>query len=860
MTQWLDDDDACFVFYRETSGGRSIQHLEAGDLDMAMLGSTPYATARGAGVSAVSILHFKGAAQALVTRPDLTAPQDLAGTVLWTPYTSTTHYILLAGLAQAGFDVDEVALVTKSPAEIIAAWDAGDIDGAACWGNTMQHLLDNAWGGEGGGLGRAMIDAATVAQWGFETGNVLGASDAFLAAHGGDGGLVERVVGAFARANYDYAASVQSGSWASDGDLTELVDHFVYLSDSTGTEPHDWDEHHDDVYDRIHKFEYPTIAEQLDFDIAAMTRRQASFLYLQKALASDPASDSLDYYASTFDASILEDLARGSNEAVALDAAGVSSRGWPAAVDVANVPPPEQYPSSDDPGCAAFSSLRVSNGGSTFDDGSTATNAYAADATCVWAVTPESEMAECATVSLTRLASEAPHDVLEVFAANGDLLARYMGRHLEGSEHPAVTGCYDASVSDPRAVAAALVGDGFSGDYPDDAVALYVRWSTDGYDEHAVGRLDAVGFEASATAASAAPPACDPGYSGASCDHAYCMGVLDVDDGAGTLRSQPSTSDRYAPRSTCGWRVSSGAKSHVSLDFTFLGLERGFDFVRVYEGAGALPPGYGASSTIAAGDYVYSLTGDDLPDYPIIVEGDAFVVFESDGLTNAIVDGDALGVGGFEVPTSLGAATLAGLSLIFPKFDLEWGAASGSATSDHVAVYLVEDYDAPDVDEGLKVKEYTRADLEDGVFALSTQDDILVSEAQMAPYSDGDVLNVVVAFEADKNNPEPYSGFDAHFAGYWVDGEGNPETFCDAGASGFWDCDDGQTCGAESYCVASSGSSKKGGVPVGAIVGIVVGMTVVFGAGFFLHRPASRGRDDVREIWNTMKNRHRRAW
>jgi hypothetical protein len=182
----------------------------------------------------------------------------------------------------------------------------------------MQHLLDNAWGGEGGRRGRAMIDAATVAQWGFETGNVLGASDAFLAAHGGDGGLVERVVGAFARANYDYAASVQRGAWASDGDLTDLVVHFVYLSDSTGTEPHDWGgARHADVYDRIHKFEYPTIAEQLDFDIAAMTRRQASFLYLQKALASDPASDSLDYYASTFDASILEDLARDSNEAVA---------------------------------------------------------------------------------------------------------------------------------------------------------------------------------------------------------------------------------------------------------------------------------------------------------------------------------------------------------------------------------------------------------------------------------------------------------------------------------------------------------------------------------------------------------------
>jgi len=31
VTAWLDDADACWVFYRETSGGRTIGHLEAGD-------------------------------------------------------------------------------------------------------------------------------------------------------------------------------------------------------------------------------------------------------------------------------------------------------------------------------------------------------------------------------------------------------------------------------------------------------------------------------------------------------------------------------------------------------------------------------------------------------------------------------------------------------------------------------------------------------------------------------------------------------------------------------------------------------------------------------------------------------------
>ena len=46
MTDWLNDNKVgteCWTFYRQSSGFYSIQKLDSEDLDMALLGSTPYA-------------------------------------------------------------------------------------------------------------------------------------------------------------------------------------------------------------------------------------------------------------------------------------------------------------------------------------------------------------------------------------------------------------------------------------------------------------------------------------------------------------------------------------------------------------------------------------------------------------------------------------------------------------------------------------------------------------------------------------------------------------------------------------------------------------------------------------------------
>ena len=49
-TRWLDDERACFAYYRQPSGARALELLGRGDLDLAFMGSMPWsnAVARGA--------------------------------------------------------------------------------------------------------------------------------------------------------------------------------------------------------------------------------------------------------------------------------------------------------------------------------------------------------------------------------------------------------------------------------------------------------------------------------------------------------------------------------------------------------------------------------------------------------------------------------------------------------------------------------------------------------------------------------------------------------------------------------------------------------------------------------------------
>ena len=76
-----DSVDLEVVCLPQSSGGYAVAKLDRGDLDVAVLGSTPWAMAvsRGVDLSAFYVPHSKGDSQALVTRDTIATPRDLQG-------------------------------------------------------------------------------------------------------------------------------------------------------------------------------------------------------------------------------------------------------------------------------------------------------------------------------------------------------------------------------------------------------------------------------------------------------------------------------------------------------------------------------------------------------------------------------------------------------------------------------------------------------------------------------------------------------------------------------------------------------------------------------------------------------------
>ncbi|MGY3856003.1 taurine ABC transporter substrate-binding protein [Aeromonas intestinalis] len=144
------------------SGASVVRALASGDVQIGNIGSSPLAVAASQNVPIeVFLLASKlGDSEALVVKQGLANPQDLVGKRIAVPYTSTTHYSLLAALKHWGVDPAKLQIVNLQPPAIIAAWQRGDIDGAYVWAPALNQLSKE---------GKVLTDSAQVGTWGAPT-------------------------------------------------------------------------------------------------------------------------------------------------------------------------------------------------------------------------------------------------------------------------------------------------------------------------------------------------------------------------------------------------------------------------------------------------------------------------------------------------------------------------------------------------------------------------------------------------------------------------------------------------------------------------------------------------------------------
>lgn len=128
------------------SGGDVNTAIAAGSLDIGLAGSSPVARGFAKPLSLPYqvpwIFDVIGENEALVVRngSGVTALNGLAGKKIATPFSSTSHYSLLAALADAGVPANAVQIIDLEPPDIQAAWARGDIDAAYVWTPVLAEL------------------------------------------------------------------------------------------------------------------------------------------------------------------------------------------------------------------------------------------------------------------------------------------------------------------------------------------------------------------------------------------------------------------------------------------------------------------------------------------------------------------------------------------------------------------------------------------------------------------------------------------------------------------------------------------------------------------------------------------------
>ncbi|MDJ0842337.1 MAG: taurine ABC transporter substrate-binding protein [Acidobacteriota bacterium] len=155
---------------RFNSGSEVITGMASGDIQVAVAGSSPIATAmsRGVEVELFWILEAIRDNEALVVQNDsgINNIKELKGKTVGVPFASTTHYHLMVALEHHGIPSKEVKLLNLQPDAIMAAWSQKSIDAAFVWSPILNEIKKTGrviqTSGELADLGKPTFDGMIV--------------------------------------------------------------------------------------------------------------------------------------------------------------------------------------------------------------------------------------------------------------------------------------------------------------------------------------------------------------------------------------------------------------------------------------------------------------------------------------------------------------------------------------------------------------------------------------------------------------------------------------------------------------------------------------------------------------------------
>ncbi len=168
-----------FQWIKIGGGGDMLRAIAGSQLDFGGIGNPPSSigVARGLPIKGVFVLNMLGYVEALVVRTskNIKSIKDLEGKTVAAPFGSTTHYLLMTAMRDAGVDISKVKLLDLPPADIALAWSRGDIDAAWYWEPNLNKAVKDG--------GEILIHSGTMAEKGYPTWDIGVVMTAFANKH-----------------------------------------------------------------------------------------------------------------------------------------------------------------------------------------------------------------------------------------------------------------------------------------------------------------------------------------------------------------------------------------------------------------------------------------------------------------------------------------------------------------------------------------------------------------------------------------------------------------------------------------------------------------------------------------------------